>query len=159
MNTTLTISILISVLGVALVLYLRMSKTASPLYLTDLNIPYKVSGGSNSSDFYVLSLKDLSHYNGSDPSLPILLAVKGRIYDVSSGWRFYGPGGSYGFFAGRDGSRSFGTGCLDEKDGKCTSNSHVYNDLTEEQIKTIDYWNDFYDKSSKYHYIGEVNFD
>ena len=62
-----------------------------------------------------LSLTDaqLSLYNGTDPSLPILLAVNGTIYDVSASPQYYGPGGMYGFFAGRDATRAFVTGCFE----------------------------------------------
>merc|ERR1711939_408281 len=42
--------------------------------------------------------------NGS-PDAPILFAIRGKVYDVSSGRNFYGPGGPYGNFAGRDASR------------------------------------------------------
>jgi predicted heme/steroid binding protein len=55
---------------------------------------------------------DLKDYDGSNPDLPILLAVNGTIYDVSKGRRHYGPGGSYHFFAGADASRAFVTGCF-----------------------------------------------
>jgi predicted heme/steroid binding protein len=56
----------------------------------------------------------LSTYNGSDPSLPIYVAVNGSIYDVSASPRFYGQGAGYNVFAGRDASRAFVTGCLEE---------------------------------------------
>jgi predicted heme/steroid binding protein len=56
---------------------------------------------------------DLKAYDGSNPDLPILLAVNGTIYDVSKGRKHYGPGGSYHFFAGADASRAFVTGCFD----------------------------------------------
>jgi membrane-associated progesterone receptor component len=36
---------------------------------------------------------------------PILLAIEGRVFDVTKGSSFYGPGGPYGNFAGRDASR------------------------------------------------------
>ena len=62
---------------------------------------------------YDLTDAQLSIYNGSDPTLPILVAVNGTIYDVSASPHFYGPGGSYSFFAGRDATRSFVTGCFD----------------------------------------------
>lgn len=52
-------------------------------------------------------------YNGGDPALPILVAVNETIYDVSASPQFYGPGGGYSFFAGRDATRSFVTGCFD----------------------------------------------
>ena len=62
-----------------------------------------------------LSLTDaqLSLYNGTEPNLPILLAVNGTIYDVSAAPHYYGPGGMYGFFSGRDATRAFVTGCFD----------------------------------------------
>ncbi|MCJ1301753.1 hypothetical protein MMC08_004554 [Hypocenomyce scalaris] len=60
-----------------------------------------------------LSDPDLALYNGSDPSLPILLALNGTIYDVTAGRSIYGPGGMYEFFAGRDATRAFVTGCFD----------------------------------------------
>eukprot|EP00244_Chara_vulgaris_P002603 TRINITY_DN14647_c2_g1_i1.p1 TRINITY_DN14647_c2_g1~~TRINITY_DN14647_c2_g1_i1.p1 ORF type:complete len:184 (-),score=43.54 TRINITY_DN14647_c2_g1_i1:221-772(-) len=50
--------------------------------------------------------EELEEYDGSDPSKPILLACKGVIYDVTSGRDFYGPGGPYDSFAGRDASRA-----------------------------------------------------
>lgn len=39
-----------------------------------------------------VTLEELSKYSGQDPYLPILLAVRGRIYDVSAKANFYGPG-------------------------------------------------------------------
>ncbi|EDN91425.1 hypothetical protein SS1G_00828 [Sclerotinia sclerotiorum 1980 UF-70] len=57
---------------------------------------------------------DLVQYDGTNPSLPIYLALNGTIYDVSAGRRHYGPGGSYQFFAGVDASRAFVTNCFQE---------------------------------------------
>lgn len=62
----------------------------------------------------LLTDDQLSAYDGSDPSKPIYLALNGTIYDVSAGRHFYGPGGGYHFFAGRDAARAFVTGCFDE---------------------------------------------
>jgi hypothetical protein len=39
-----------------------------------------------------LSLEQLRAYDGSDPDKPLLIAVRGQIYDMSSGRSFYGPG-------------------------------------------------------------------
>lgn len=58
--------------------------------------------------------EQLTRYDGTDPSLPILLALNGTIYDVSAGSRVYGPGGSYHVFAGKDAARGFITGCFAE---------------------------------------------
>lgn len=46
--------------------------------------------------------------------MPIYLALNGTIYDVSASPHLYGPGGSYHFFAGRDATRAFVTGCFEE---------------------------------------------
>ncbi|KAJ9664074.1 hypothetical protein H2201_005314 [Coniosporium apollinis] len=56
----------------------------------------------------------LSVYSGTDPIKPIYVGLNGSIYDVSAGRHFYGPGGSYHFFAGRDAARAFVTGCFEE---------------------------------------------
>ncbi|KAH7055859.1 cytochrome b5-like heme/steroid binding domain-containing protein [Macrophomina phaseolina] len=62
----------------------------------------------------LLTDEQLAAYDGSDPSKPIYLALNGTIYDVSPGRHFYGPGGGYHFFAGRDAARAFVTGCFEE---------------------------------------------
>jgi hypothetical protein len=38
-----------------------------------------------------------------------------QVYDVSKGASYYGPGGGYAFFSGKDGSRAFVTGQFDEE--------------------------------------------
>lgn len=40
----------------------------------------------------ILSPEELAKYDGSDKSLPLLICVKGIIFDVSPGRDFYGPG-------------------------------------------------------------------
>ncbi|KAI4980757.1 hypothetical protein ZWY2020_021242 [Hordeum vulgare] len=50
--------------------------------------------------------KDLGLYDGSDPKKPLLMAIKGQIYDVTQSRMFYGLGGPYALFAGRDASRA-----------------------------------------------------
>jgi membrane-associated progesterone receptor component len=44
------------------------------------------------------SPRSLRQYDGTSPdqSKPILFAIRGKVYDVSSGRSFYGPGGPYG---------------------------------------------------------------
>ncbi|TKY46362.1 Membrane steroid-binding protein 2 [Spatholobus suberectus] len=50
--------------------------------------------------------RELRSYEGSDPNKPLLMAIKGQIYDVSSGRNFYGPGGPYAMFTGKECSRA-----------------------------------------------------
>jgi membrane-associated progesterone receptor component len=40
--------------------------------------------------------------------------VRGRVFDVTPGRNFYGPGGPYENFAGRDASRGLAFGSFDE---------------------------------------------
>ncbi|OKL63629.1 hypothetical protein UA08_00951 [Talaromyces atroroseus] len=61
-----------------------------------------------------LTPSQLALYDGSDPSLPIYLALNGTIIDVSANPGIYGPGGGYHFFVGRDATRAFVTGCFKE---------------------------------------------
>ncbi|KAL8201111.1 hypothetical protein R6Q57_012450 [Mikania cordata] len=53
-----------------------------------------------------LTLHQLQQYDGTDPSKPIYIGVRGRIFDVSTAKSFYGPGGSYALFAGKDATRA-----------------------------------------------------
>ncbi|KAJ3318757.1 hypothetical protein HDU76_000735, partial [Blyttiomyces sp. JEL0837] len=57
--------------------------------------------------------KELIEFNGRDGK-KIYMGVNGRVYDVSAGAGFYGPGGPYGNFAGRDASRGLAKDSFDE---------------------------------------------
>ncbi|KAL6997835.1 Membrane steroid-binding protein 2 [Sarracenia purpurea var. burkii] len=63
-----------------------------------------------------LTEEELRAYDGSDPEKPLLMAVKGQVYDVSRSRMFYGPGGPYGLFAGRDASRALALMSFDPQD-------------------------------------------
>ena len=52
------------------------------------------------------TLAELAQHDGSDPRKPLLLAIRGQVYDVGRGRDFYGPGGPYGMFAGKDCTRA-----------------------------------------------------
>ncbi|KAJ1391067.1 Cytochrome b5-like heme/steroid binding domain [Sesbania bispinosa] len=60
--------------------------------------------------------EELRDYDGSDPNKPLLMAIKGQIYDVSQSRMFYGPGGPYALFAGKDASRALAKMSFEEKD-------------------------------------------
>lgn len=62
----------------------------------------------------ILTPAELALHNGSDPSLPIYIAINNTVFDVSAGRHTYGPGGSYSVFAGKHATRAFVTGCFAE---------------------------------------------
>ncbi len=39
-----------------------------------------------------LTLEQLVEHDGSDPGKPLYISVQGRIFDVTAGAQFYGPG-------------------------------------------------------------------
>ncbi|PAN08671.1 hypothetical protein PAHAL_1G428700 [Panicum hallii] len=63
-----------------------------------------------------LTAAQLRAYDGTDPSKPIYVSIRGKVYDVTSGRSFYGPGGAYAIFAGHEASRALGKMSKDEAD-------------------------------------------
>ncbi|ORX70051.1 cytochrome b5, partial [Linderina pennispora] len=101
---------------------------------------------------HVYTQSELAMYNGSNPDLPLLLAVKGDVYDVTDGWGFYGPGSTYHIFAGRDSSRAFGTNCLSREDHL----THDTRGLSERELAGIEGWHSFFDNHQRYVKVGTV---
>jgi membrane-associated progesterone receptor component len=60
--------------------------------------------------------EELKAYDGNDSTKPLLMAIKGQIYDVSQSRMFYGPGGPYALFAGKDASRALAKMSFEDKD-------------------------------------------
>ncbi|OTA99553.1 hypothetical protein M426DRAFT_325023 [Hypoxylon sp. CI-4A] len=63
--------------------------------------------------FKTFTPRTLLPYNGLN-DMPVYLAVRGRVFDVTSGRNFYGPGGPYENFAGRDATRGLAFHSFDE---------------------------------------------
>lgn len=103
-----------------------------------------------------LTLQQLSLYNGSDPNLPIYIAINGTVYDVTSSPHMYGPKGPYRFFSGKDAARAFVTGCF-QKDDEFTYDLRGLDE--EEAAHDIKGWRDFFEDSPKYWYVGTVQHD
>jgi len=96
-----------------------------------------------------ITLDELERYSGRDPFLPLLLSVRGTIFDVSKGKDFYGPGGGYEVFAGKEVARALAIMSLKAED--CTDNLEG---VTEKQMGTLKEWEDKF--RVKYPVVGEV---
>ncbi|XP_078157804.1 membrane-associated progesterone binding protein 2 [Carex rostrata] len=91
----------------------------------------------------------LKAYDGSDESKPIYLSIKGTVYDVSTGKSFYGPGGAYVVFAGRECARALAKMTKDE--AHCTAD---LDDLTEKEATTLADWETKF--QAKYPVVGRL---
>jgi membrane-associated progesterone receptor component len=60
------------------------------------------------------SLLELADYDGTDVGRPLLIGIGGYVYDVTRGRDFYGPGGPYGMFAGKDCTRALAKVSFDD---------------------------------------------
>jgi len=95
------------------------------------------------------TVEELKAYDGSDPSKPILVAIKGTVFDVTRKADVYGPGKSYNLFAGKDGSRALGMSSLKPEDA-----SSDYSTLDESERKVLEDWEGFFTK--RYNIVGKV---
>ncbi|KIW08263.1 hypothetical protein, variant [Verruconis gallopava] len=94
-------------------------------------------------------------YNGENGA-PVFLAVRGKVFDVTPGRNFYGPGGPYANFAGRDASRGLACGSFDEsmltKD--LEGPLDTLSDLDKEQMDALQGWEERFNE--KYLVVGEL---
>ncbi|KAG7451736.1 cytochrome b5 [Guyanagaster necrorhizus] len=95
------------------------------------------------------TLEELRQYDGSDPSKPIYVSIKGTVFDVTRKGDVYGPGKSYSVFAGKDGSRGLGMSSLKVEDAVPD-----YSVLDAKDMKVLDDWHAFFLK--RYPVVGRV---
>ncbi|THG04747.1 hypothetical protein TEA_029575 [Camellia sinensis var. sinensis] len=118
--------------------------------------------------------EELRAYDGSDPEKPLLMAIKDRSYDVSRSrvyeklelyrvpfavtlhcnggilcMMFYGPGGPYALFAGRDASRALALMSFDRQD--LTGNIEG---LSASELEVLQDWE--YKFMEKYVKVGQL---
>ena len=88
--------------------------------------------------------------------MPVYLAVRGQVFDVTPGASFYGPGGPYANFAGRDASR--GLACHSFDEDMLTQDLEgpldALKDLNDEQRETLMGWEEQF--SGKYLVVGRL---
>lgn len=94
-------------------------------------------------------------FNGEDGG-PVYFAVRGKVFDVSRGRNFYGPGGPYSNFAGRDASRGLACGSFDEDmltkdlDGPLDT----LEDLGRDEMEALQGWEERFNE--KYDIVGRL---
>ncbi|KAF4357735.1 hypothetical protein F8388_025765 [Cannabis sativa] len=93
--------------------------------------------------------QELSAYNGSDPNKPLLISIKGQIYDVSSSRMFYGPGGPYAMFTGKEASRALALLSFKPQD----MNDNL-EDLGPDELQVLEDWEDKF--IDKYPNVGKL---
>ncbi|XP_055966777.1 neudesin [Sorex fumeus] len=77
--------------------------------------------------------EELARYNGVEVNKPILMAVKGVVFDVSSEKQFYGRGAPYNALTGKDSTRGVAKMSLDPADL-----THDTTGLTEEELQSLE---------------------
>lgn len=141
--------------------YLNLALTLAILYLV-----YKIlTQGSESSEPLPpadpepaplkkqdMTLADLRTYDGVSEECEgrVCVAVNGKVFDVTKGKRFYGPGGPYSGFAGRDASRGLATFSVEPV-------SEEYDDLSDlkpNELEQVKEWELQF--SEKYSLVGKL---
>jgi len=95
------------------------------------------------------SSEELAAYDGSDPGKPLLIAIRGQVYDLRHGRDFYGPGGPYEMFAGKDCTRALAKMSFDadlftgDMDG-----------LEPEELEKLEEWIEMFE--GKYRRVGRL---
>ncbi|KAH8695314.1 putative DNA damage response protein [Talaromyces proteolyticus] len=105
--------------------------------------------------FRTFTPSTLLPFNGIDGA-PVYLAVRGRVFDVTPGRNFYGPGGPYENFAGRDASRGLAHQSFDREmlteDLKGPLDD--LKDLEAEQLENLEGWEERF--LEKYLVVGKL---
>lgn len=98
------------------------------------------------------TIQELHQYDGRQNDGRILIAVNGKVFDVTKGKRFYGPGAAYGVFAGRDASRGLAKFKLDKETIK-----DEYDDLSDLKQSELDEMREWeLQFSEKYDLVGKL---
>ena len=94
---------------------------------------------------------ELARHNGADKSLPVYVAIRGTLYDVSARRDMYGVvGQGYNCFAGRDASFALAKHSTDEKDCAVSDISG----LTAGELDALEQWEGSF--RQKYPVAGHV---
>jgi len=122
--------------------------------ISSMNVHQEDNSNNSPLSYQDWTLEDLLKCNGVQ-SDRICLALDLRVYDVTPGRMYYGPGGSYHALAGRDASRALAaqelpTGLADNM----VQSFDTLIDLTPDQRDILNEWIDFFDR--KYTRVGTL---
>jgi membrane-associated progesterone receptor component len=92
---------------------------------------------------------ELAAFDGKDVAVPVLLAIRGHVYDVTRGRSFYGQGGPYEMFAGRDCTRALAKMSFADEDFVASEDG-----LSATELRQLEDWIDTFE--SKYDKIGAL---
>jgi len=105
--------------------------------------------------FRTFTPPELKPFNG-EKNMPVYIAVRGKVFDVTPGRHFYGPGGPYENFAGRDASRGLACNSFDEdmltKD--LEGPLDTLDGLGSEEMESLQGWEERF--SEKYLVVGKL---
>ncbi|CAH2091717.1 unnamed protein product [Euphydryas editha] len=97
-----------------------------------------------------MTAAELKEYDGTNKEGRVLLALNGIIFDVTRGKRFYGPGGPYAAFAGKDATRGLATGQVAASDIEYDDVS----DLSPDEVASAKEWEEQF--REKYDIVGKL---
>lgn len=97
-----------------------------------------------------MTYQELRKYDGTNEEGRVCIGVNGKVFDVTKGKRFYGPGGPYASFAGRDATRGLATFSVDVP----SDDYDDLSDLNSMQMDSVREWEIQFQE--KYHYVGRL---
>jgi len=95
--------------------------------------------------------EEIRKYDGRGEDGRILVAVNGKVFDMTRGKRFYGPDGPYSVFAGKDATRALATFSLTEE---IKEGYDDISDLSSSQMSSVKEWEEQF--MEKYVYVGKL---
>eukprot|EP00127_Corallochytrium_limacisporum_P005211 Clim_evm28s201 gene=Clim_evmTU28s201 len=97
--------------------------------------------------------EDLKAFDGTNPQGTVLIGVKHKIYDCTPGKDFYGPGGPYANFAGRDATRALAKMSTKVEDIG-PDRLPKWDDLPKGELDVLKDWVEKFD--FKYDHVGDL---
>jgi len=95
------------------------------------------------------TIQELREFDGTKGDGRILVAINGKVFDVTKGKHFYGPGGVYSTFGGHDASRGLATFSVSGKD-----EYDDLSDLNSLELESMLEWESQF--MEKYDYVGHL---